>query len=161
MLGQAYRFVIFVFVHGGLGILFVIAVAHVLCVGRSSVFTRSCRSCTDVGVRSTLWQSRRRVSGTEGCPSRISSGSSNWTTSRPQPGSTLALAMIEFCTMACGGFGSLLRCHVRPMAVQPIFVPPREEERVGGWVKLGERVELKKHEELEEGSGASRGDVGY
>ena len=57
---------IFVFVRGGLGILFVIAVVHgVLCVGHSSVFTRSCRSCTDVDVCSTLWRSRRRVWGTE------------------------------------------------------------------------------------------------
>ena len=76
MLGRAYRFVIFVFVRGGLGILFVIAVARVLCGGRSSVFARSRRSCTDVDVRSTLLRSRRRVSGTEGCPSRVSSGSS-------------------------------------------------------------------------------------
>ena len=75
VLGRAYCFVIFVFVHGGLGILFVIAVARVLCVGHSSVFTRSRRSCTDVDVRSTLWRSRRRVSGTEGCPSHVSSGS--------------------------------------------------------------------------------------
>ena len=44
---------IFVFVHGGLGILFVIAVVHILCVGHSSVFTRSRRSCTDVDVHST------------------------------------------------------------------------------------------------------------
>ena len=64
MLGQAYRFVIFVFVRGGLGILFVIVVALILCVGPSSVFARSCRSCIDVDVRSTLWRSRRRVSGT-------------------------------------------------------------------------------------------------
>ena len=66
---------IFVFVRGGLGILFMIAVARVLCVGRSSVFARSRRSCTDVDVRSSFWQSRRRVSGTDDCPSRVSSGS--------------------------------------------------------------------------------------
>ena len=50
--------------------------------------------------------------------------------------------------MACGGFSSLLRCRVHPMAVQPIFVPLVEEERVGGW-------ELKELEELEELKGCS------
>ena len=62
--------------------------------------------------------------------------------------------------MACGGFGSLLRYHVHPTAMQPIFLPLVEEERVGGQVKLGEWVELKEHEELEGGSGVSQGDVG-
>ena len=45
MLGQAYHFVIFVFVCGGLEILFVIAVVRVLCVGRSSMSARSRRAC--------------------------------------------------------------------------------------------------------------------
>ena len=53
--------------------------------------------------------------------------------------------------MACGGFGSLLRCHVCPMAVQPIFVPVIEEERVGGWLISGEWLEHKEWGELEGG----------
>ena len=56
--------------------------------------------------------------------------------------------------MVCGRFGSLLRCHVHPTAVQPI-VPLVEEERVGGQVILGERLELKELKELEGCSGAS------
>ena len=57
--------------------------------------------------------------------------------------------------MVCGGFGFLLRCHVRPMAVLPI-VPLVEEERVGGQASAGEGVELKELEELEVCSGASQ-----
>ena len=56
--------------------------------------------------------------------------------------------------MACGGFGSLLRCCVCPMAVQPIFVPLVEEERVGGQVIPGEWLELEELKELKGGSGA-------
>ena len=77
MLGWPYyRFVIFVLPHDDPEILFMVAVAHALCVGYSSVFTRSCRPCTEVDMHSTLWQSRHRVSGTEGCPLHIHSGPS-------------------------------------------------------------------------------------
>ena len=44
------------------------------------------------------------------------------------------------------------------MAMQPMFVPLTEEERVGGRVTVGEQVEL---EELKGGSGASQGDIVY
>ena len=44
------------------------------------------------------------------------------------------------------------------MAMQPMFVPLVEEERVGGWVKVGEQGEL---EELEGRSEASGDDVVY
>ena len=37
------------------------------------------------------------------------------------------------------------------MAVQPMFVPLVEEERVGGQVKVGEQGELEELEELEGG----------
>ena len=51
--------------------------------------------------------------------------------------------------MACGRFGSLLRCCVHPMAMQPIFVPLfLDKEREGGWV-LEELKELEEVEELE------------
>ena len=42
-----------------------------------------------------------------------------WPASRPRPGSALALVMEEYCTMVCGGYSSLLRCCVHPMAMQP------------------------------------------
>ena len=47
------------------------------------------------------------------------------------------------------------------MAVQPMFVPLGEEERVVGWVKVGEWGELEEQEELECGAGASGGDTAY
>ena len=50
MLGQAYCFVIFVFTRGGPGILFVIAVARVLCVGHLSMCARSLRACTGLDI---------------------------------------------------------------------------------------------------------------
>ena len=117
---------IFVFVRGDPEFLFGIAVARGFCVGRTRMSARSCRACIGLDRRSTFWRSRRRVSGTVGCPSRVSSGSPIWTASRPRPGSTLALAMEEFCSTACGRYGSLLRCRVRPTAVQP-----REGGRLG------------------------------
>ena len=46
MLGQAYCFIIFVFICGGLEILFVIAFVCILCVGCSRMCARSCRACT-------------------------------------------------------------------------------------------------------------------
>ena len=78
MLGQAYRFIIFVFICGGLEILFVIAIVRVLCVGRTRMSARSHRACIGLDRHLTFWQSRSSVSGTstEGCPSRVSSGSS-------------------------------------------------------------------------------------
>ena len=41
------------------------------------------------------------------------------------------------------------------MAVQPMFVPLGEEERVGGWVKVREQGELA------EGGGVIKVDKGY
>ena len=77
MLGRAYHFVIFVFVLGDPEILFVIAIARGFCVGRSRMSARSRRACIGLDRRSTFWRSRSRVSGTEGCPLRISSRSSS------------------------------------------------------------------------------------
>ena len=131
--------------------LIVIAIARAFLCGHSKMSARSRRACIGFDRHLTFCQSRSRVSGTEGCPSHISSGSSIWTVSRPQPGSTLALAMEEFCTMACGRYGSLLRCRVCPMAVQPIYAPLVEEERVGGW-ELEGHGEFEGHREFKEGA---------
>ena len=59
--------------------------------------------------------------------------------------------MKEFCTMACGRYGSLQRCCVHPMAVQPIYVPLVEEEKLGGWELKG-HGEFKGYGELKEGA---------
>ena len=59
--------------------------------------------------------------------------------------------------MVCGGFGSLLRCCDHPMAVQPIFVPLVEEERVGG----RELEVLEELKELKRCLGVIRSIAGY
>ena len=76
MLGRAYCFVIFFLFMVVWEFLFMIAIVCVLCVGHLRMCASSCRACTGLDRHLTCWQSRSRVSGTEGCPSHISSGSS-------------------------------------------------------------------------------------